>query len=138
MITVNKEQLLYSLLEYGFEKVDNLLLNLTYLELENLFSDELEFFEAKYTKIYEKLIKYNVYGIYSYKLPLDEDVKIPESPLLFYIKQLDFKKIINKKVRILGKNSIETARHLYSDKELKIINKLSLSTNPKKYINKIN
>lgn len=131
IIDVNKEELLYALLEYGFDKVDNILLNITYKEFIKRYrnNEELVFVEGIYSNRYNTILDFDINGMYSYKK--DKTIIKPHSLLLNYVAGLDFKHILGEKMTILGIESPITSKYLYSDKELSMINSFRIKRAPK-------
>lgn len=136
MEKLNTETLVSSLMVYGFDKVDSLLFAYT---LGKLAKDntELKWFEFSDDKVSSTFNDYIECDGFVYKikdgLSLDSEILLKNGKvvlrdrlnsnqkLLEYFDGLDFESIINKKIKALGEDKIDSFDHLFSDKEKEMI-----------------
>ncbi|MBR3660628.1 MAG: hypothetical protein IKN63_01845 [Bacilli bacterium] len=137
---INSEIIISSLLAIGFDQVDSLLFTYT-LEKMTTANTQLKLFEFKDEKtsqIFNKYIEYdgskfkfregydlNTIVLYrNIELPLYKVLNINgilNNVLIEYLKTLDFKEIIIKKIMALGTDRIDDYEELFCDKEKEII-----------------
>ena len=132
MSKINSEIIISSLFRIGFDQVDSLLYTYT---LGKIFQDnaELNLFEFKDKELSETFNKfkdgYDLNTIVSLKpiqnieLPLYKVLNI-NSLLIEYLKEIDFKEIIFKKIVSLGIDKINDFEELFNDKEKEIISEM--------------
>lgn len=140
MEKINTEILVSSLFIIGFDKVDGLLFTYTLGQL-SIDNHKLQLFEfedsctsqkfneyVNYDGIVFKLkegvtLKTNVSHVSDYERPLETALH-SNRKLIEYLSNLDFKKIIYRKVETLGIDKIDCFPSLFSTKEKEIINKI--------------
>ena len=139
MSKINSEIIVSSLLTMGFDKVDSLLYTfvLGRITIDNVGLKMFDFEEQQPSDTFNKYIEYdkmifkfkegyNINSIVSLKpkqnieLPLYKVLNV-NSLLIEYLKGIDFKEIIVKKIMTLGIDKINNYEELFSDKEKEII-----------------
>ena len=136
MEKINSEILISSLFMLGFDQVDSLLYTYTLGKImtENTQLKLFEFKDEKTSQIFNEYIEYdnnkfkfkngcdlNTIVLYhNIDLPLYKALNI-NSILVEYLKTLDFKEIIVKKIMALGTDRINNYKELFSHKEKEII-----------------
>ena len=142
MSKINSEIIISSLFRIGFDQVDSLLYTYT---LGKIFQDnaELNLFEYENKELSETFNKYidNDGNVYKFKDGYDlntivslkpiQNIELPlykvlniNSLLIEYLKEIDFKEIIFKKIVSLGIDKINDFEKLFSDKEKEIISEM--------------
>lgn len=137
MEKINTEILVSSLFAIGFDKVDALLYTYTLGQL-SIDNQQLQLFEFEDSEIHKIFNKYVDYDGITFKLkdgitldtmasyngekfyPLRKMLNINRK-LIEYLSELDFRKIILKKIESLGADRLEIFDLLFSDKEKEII-----------------
>ena len=140
MVKINSEIIISSLFMLGFDQVDSLLFTYT-LEKMTTANTQLklfEFIDEKTSQIFNKYIEYdgskfkfregydlNTIVLYrNIELPLYKVLNINgilNNVLIEYLKTLDFKEIIIKKIMALVTDRIDDYEELFCDKEKEII-----------------
>ena len=140
MEKINTEILVSALFAIGFNKVDSILYTYTLaqLSLDNQNLKLFEFKDEKLSQIFSKYVDYdgvsfvlktgiNIDTMVSYNekkyYPLKQMLKINRK-LVEYLSNLDFRKIILKKIEALSIDRVEDLELLFSDKEKEIIYKM--------------
>ena len=100
-------------IQFGFDKVDNLLY--TYTLSEILKNNEFKFLKKDFSMYFKQNISYDGI-IYEAK---NESVLISNLLLTDYLSKLNFKTIIDKKLFILGYGNLDNYSYLISDREKK-------------------
>ena len=140
MEKINTEILVSSLFIIGFDKIDSLLFTYTLGQL-SIDNHKLQLFEFEDSQTSQKFnenvdydgvvfklkdgitLKTNVSHVSDYKWPLEKALH-SNRKLIEYLSNLDFKKIIYRKVETLGVDKINRFSLLFSAKEKEIINKI--------------
>ena len=140
MEKINTEILVSSLFAIGFDKVDALLYTYTLGQL-SIDNQKLQLFEFEDSKTYQLFNKYVDYDGIIFKLKegltLETNVSSVENhvwplykvlrtnkKLIEYLSELDFRKIIIKKIESLGVDRIDNFDLLFSNKEKEIMYKM--------------
>ena len=140
MEKINTEILVSSLFTIGFDKVDALLYTYTLGQL-SIDNNKLQLFEFEESEISQKFNEYVDYNGIIFKLKDDITLDTNVSPtenhtwplgkalhtnkkLVEYLSELDFRKIIIKKIESLGVDRIDSYDLLFSAKEKEIMHRM--------------
>ena len=134
MEKINSEILVSSLFKVGFDKVDSVFYTFVLGELKVL-NAPFKFEESEYSETFKKYVDYKdlIYKLkdgitldtmvnndnehyFPLKRMLNSNIRLVE-----YLKTLDYKKIIIKKISFLGIENIYKFKELFSNKEKEII-----------------
>lgn len=140
MEKINTEILISSLFIIGFDKVDSVLYTYTLgqLSIDNSKLQMFEFEESETSQKFNEFVDYdgrifklkdgislemNVSPAGNYVCPLKKALSTNKK-LIKYLSQLDFRKIIIKKIQSLGVDRIDSFDLLFSNKEKEIMYKM--------------
>ena len=131
MEKINTEIIINSLFAIGFDKVDSLLFTYVLGKLSNdsIALERFEFEERIFSENFNKYVEYSdtfyqlKYGYSTDDLPLIKVLNTNKS-LIQYLKELDFRKIIVRKIIALGIDRINDYEMLFSKKEKEIISNM--------------
>ena len=133
MVTITNEEYIATMFEIGFERIDPLLYTFTIGELllNEEARDTLEFISGQPNQVFSYYVEYKN-GVYSLKdgrtidtnispvegvnIPLIRALK-PNAILKEYLNTLDFKKVIDKKIKSLEKAGYQNISYFLCPKE---------------------